>query len=85
MGSSVGVRAHRERVASAQAGSRDGSQVSHIRGVPDMEKELTRMSPVVLDWSWRGWTWIFSQSFALANTVVMSNFAYRQLSQGICK
>lgn len=67
-------------VASAQA----GNQVSHIRGVPDMEKVQMRMNPMVLDWSWRYWTWIFSV-FALANTVVISNFVYRQLSQGLCK
>ena len=46
----------RERVASAQA----GNQVSHIRGVPDMEKVQMRMNPMVLDWSWRYWTWKFS-------------------------
>lgn len=51
MGSSVGVRAHRERGWRLhRLAAMTGARFLHIRGVPDMEKELTRMSTVVLDW-----------------------------------
>ena len=49
-----------------------------------MEQVEMRMNPKVLDQRWRYGHGYFL-SFALANTVVISNFVYRQLSQGLCK
>lgn len=77
----VGVRAHRTRVASVQAGSHEGTGFPlSEKAAPDTERKTEHESCGV-DWDPRCWTCMFSQPFALANRVVMSNLVYPHFAQ----